>query len=190
MKLKTWLIQNSCHPIAIWAVFFLTIAESVFLFIPPEVFLAPPIVSDKKKAPIVIFAASMGSLIGGTISYLIGKFLYNSVGLWIVNNFSSPENFETARAMFHQYGILIIFIAAFTPVPFKLLSMCAGFIGFNPWLFLGVSGIFRAMRFAAVAMIVCRYQRGFKALLEKYFWWAACIGIIVAIAGLFVISFF
>ncbi|MDR0448925.1 MAG: VTT domain-containing protein [Rickettsiales bacterium] len=188
MKLKTWLMKNSSHPVALAAVFFLTLAESVFLFIPPEVFITPPIVSDRKKAVPVVILASLGSVAGGAISYLIGMFMYNSIGLWIIENFSSPEKFELARQMFITQGFLIIFIAAFTPMPFKLLSMAAGFIGFNPWLFLGVSGIFRAARFAMVAALVHRYQAGFKRILEKYFWWGISAGIIVAILGLAVLS--
>ncbi|MCL2629873.1 MAG: VTT domain-containing protein [Alphaproteobacteria bacterium] len=188
MKIKTWLIQNSSHPAALAAVFFLTLCESVFLFIPPEVFIAPPIVSDKKKAIPVVILASLGSLIGGAISYLIGMFLYNSIGIWLIENFSTPEKFQAAQGMFVVYGFLIIFIAAFTPVPFKLLAMAAGFVSFNPWLFLGISGIFRAARFAMVAAVVYKYQKGFRELLEKYFWWAVWLGIVVAILGAFVLS--
>jgi membrane protein YqaA with SNARE-associated domain len=156
--------------------------------VPPEVFMAPPIISDKKKTWKVILATSLGSLVGGAISYMIGLWLYDSIGHWIIETFSSPQDWLTAKDMFVHYGILIIFIAAFTPVPFKLLAMCAGFIHFNAFVFLGISAIFRALRFMIVGGLIYKYQNGFRKILDKYFWQTLIVGIIIAIAGLFVLS--
>ncbi len=143
MKLQECILKYSSHRAFVWLVFILTVFESIFLFIPPEVFMTPPIVADKKRAIPVVIAASLGSLVGGAIAYMIGLWLFDSVGIWLINNVSSMEQFEVAREMFAKHGFFIIFLTAFTPVPYKLMAICAGFLGFSAPLFLGLSAIFR-----------------------------------------------
>jgi membrane protein YqaA with SNARE-associated domain len=132
--------------------------------------MTPPIVADKKKAVPVVAAASAGSLVGAIVAYMIGFWLYESVGQWLIGAFSSPEQFAVAKEMFAKHGILIIFIAAFTPVPFKLLTLCAGFLGFNPWLYLSLTAIGRFGRFAVAGWLLWRFQERANAIVKKYFW--------------------
>ena len=170
MKLQNYLLKKSDHPIVLWAVFFLTVCESIFLFVPPEVFMTPPIVSNKKKAVPVVIAASLGSLVGGAIAYMIGVWLFDSVGIWIIEHITGAEKFELAKEMFTKHGMLIILIAAFTPVPYKLLAICAGFLSFNPLLFIGVTAIFRTLRFAILGFLLWRFQEQANMIVRKYFW--------------------
>jgi membrane protein YqaA with SNARE-associated domain len=185
MKLQNYLLKKSDHPAVIWAVFFLTVAESIFLFVPPEVFMTPPIVANKKKAIPVVIAASLGSLVGGAIAYVIGMWMYDSVGAWLISTFSTPEQFETAKYLFAKHGMFIIFLAAFTPVPYKLLAMCAGFLGFSPLLFIGVSAIFRTLRFAILGFLLWRFQEQANLIVRKYFWPLAVVAVAAAGAGIF-----
>ncbi|MCL2748705.1 MAG: VTT domain-containing protein [Alphaproteobacteria bacterium] len=190
MKLQDYLLKKSSHPAIVWIVGILTMFESIFLFVPPEVFMTPPIVADKKRAVPVVIAASIGSLIGGAISYLIGMWVFSTVGLWIINTFTGPEQFAIAQAMFAKYGMLIIFLSAFSPVPYKLLAMCAGFLGFPALLFLGLSGIFRTARFAIVGFLLWRFQAQANAIVRKYFWPLTILAILVAISGIFLLFLF
>ena len=171
MKLQAYLFRRAENTRAMfWVVLVLTMCESVFLFIPTDVFMTPPIVANKKSAMPITTAAAIGSLLGGAIAYLIGAYLFGSVGEWIINAFSSPAQFDTARQMFADYGIWIIFITAFTPVPYKVMSMCAGFLGYNPALYLGVSAIFRTGRFAIAGFLLWRFQEQANKIAKKYFW--------------------
>ena len=170
MKIQSYLLKKSDHPAVLWLIFFLTICESIFLFVPPEVFMTPPIVANKKKALPVVIAVSLGSLVGGIIAYMIGFWLFGTVGQWIIETFSSQYQFETAQAMFAKHGLFIIFLAAFTPVPYKLLAIAAGFLSFNPVLFLGVSAIFRTMRFGILGILLWRFQEQANAIVKKFFW--------------------
>lgn len=188
MKIQHYLLKKSDHPAALWVVFLLTVCESVFLFVPPEVFMTPTIVANKKKAVPVVIAASLGSLVGGVISYMIGLFLFESVGHWIINTFSSAEHFEVAKQMFDKHGLFIIFLAAFTPVPYKLLAICAGFLGFNPALFIGVSAVFRTVRFGIFGALLWRFQERANAIVKKYFWPLTLGAIVVAGLGILMIG--
>ncbi|MBR2412337.1 MAG: DedA family protein [Alphaproteobacteria bacterium] len=191
MKFSEYILQKSESRAYSWIVFLLTICESIFLFIPPEVFMTPPIIANKKRAVPITVAASLGSLVGGAIAYMIGMWLYDSVGIWLIETFSNPELIEsTIKPMFSKYGIMIIVLTAVTPIPYKLLAIWLGFIGYPIWLFLGVSAIFRTGRFATIATLLYFFQERANAIVTKYFWPLTIGAIIAAGLGIGLISLF
>lgn len=191
MKFSEFILKKSESPAYSWLVFFLTICESIFLFIPPEVFMTPPIIANKKRALPITIAAALGSLVGGAIAYLIGMWLYDSVGVWLIETFSNPELIEsTIKPMFGKYGILIIVLTAVTPIPYKLLAIWLGFIGYPMILFLAVSAIFRTGRFAIIATLLYFFQERANAIVKKYFWPLTIGAIIAAVLGIGLISLF
>lgn len=185
MKFAEYILKKSEHPAYSWIVFILTIFESIFLFIPPEVFMTPPIIADKKRAVPITIAASLGSIVGGAIAYMIGAWLWDSVGIWLINTFSNPELIEsTIKPMFTKYGIMIIVLTAVTPIPYKLLAIWLGFIGYPIWIFLAVSAIFRTGRFATIATLLYFFQERANAIVKKYFWPLTLIAILAAALGI------
>ncbi len=191
MKFSEFILQKSESRGYSWLVFFLTICESIFLFIPPEVFMTPPIIANKKRALPITIAASLGSIVGGAIAYMIGMWLYDSVGIWLIETFSNPELIETTvKPMFSKYGILIIVLTAVTPIPYKLLAIWLGFIGFPMLLFLAVSAIFRTGRFAIIASLLYFFQERANAIVKKYFWPLTIGAIVAAILGIGLVSLF
>jgi len=191
MKFAEYILKKSESPTYAWIVFLLTICESIFLFIPPEVFMTPPIIANKKRALPITLAAALGSIVGGAIAYMVGAWLYDSVGMWLITTFSNPELIETAiKPMFSRYGILIIVLTAVTPIPYKLLAIWLGFIGYPILLFVGVSAIFRTGRFAIVGYLLWRFQERANAIVKKYFWPLTLGAIIAAGLGICLISLF
>lgn len=191
MKFAEYILKKSESPAYAWIVFFLTICESIFLFVPPEVFMTPPIIANKKRALPITLAAALGSIVGGGVAYMIGAWLYDSVGMWLITTFSNPELIETAiKPMFSRYGILIIVLTAVTPIPYKLLAIWLGFIGYPILLFLGVSAIFRTGRFAIVGYLLWRFQEHANTIVKKYFWPLTLGAIIAAGLGICLISLF
>ncbi len=191
MKFAEYILNKSESRAYSWIVFILTICESIFLFIPPEVFMTPPIIANKKRAVPITIAVALGSIVGGAIAYMIGAWLWDSVGLWLINTFSNPELIENAiKPMFSKYGILIIVLTAVTPIPYKLLALWLGFIGYPIWIFLGVSAIFRTGRFVTVAALLYFFQERANAIVKKYFWPLTIGAIIAAGLGIGLISLF
>lgn len=191
MKFAEYILKKSEHPAYAWIVFLLTICESIFLFIPPEVFMTPPIIADKKRAVPITIAAAAGSLVGGAIAYMIGMWLYDSVGVWLISTFSNPELIKTTiEPMFAKYGILIIVLTAVTPIPYKLLAIWLGFIGYPMLVFLGVSAIFRTGRFATIGALLYFFQERANAIVKKYFWPLTLGAIIAAGLGIGLIALF
>ncbi len=191
MKFSEFILQKSESRGYSWVVFLMTVFESIFLFIPPEVFMTPPIIANKRRAVPITVAAGLGSLVGGAIAYMIGMWLYDSVGVWLIETFSNPELIEsTIKPMFSKYGILIIVLTAVTPIPYKLLAIWLGFIGYPMFLFLAVSAIFRTGRFAIIATLLYYFQERANAIVNKYFWPLTIGAIIFAVLGIGLISLF
>lgn len=191
MKFAEYILSKSESRAYSWIVFILTIFESIFLFIPPEVFMTPPIIANKKRAVPITIATALGSIVGGAIAYMIGAWLWDSVGMWLINTFSNPELIENAiKPMFSKYGIMIIVLTAVTPIPYKLLALWLGFIGYPIWIFLGVSAIFRTGRFVTVAALLYFFQEKANAIVKKYFWPLTIGAIVAAALGIFLISLF
>ena len=191
MTFSEYILKKSESRAYSWVVFLLTICESIFLFIPPEVFMTPPIIANKKRALPITVAAALGSIVGGILAYMIGMWLYDSVGVWLIETFSNPELIEsTVKPMFGKYGIWIIVLTAVTPIPYKLLAIWLGFIGYPLWIFIAVSAIFRTGRFAIVGALLYFFQERANAIVKKYFWPLTIGAIIAAGLGIFLVSLF
>ena len=188
MKLQDYLFKIAARPYMFWVVMLLTIAESVFLFIPTEVFMTPPIIARKSSAKMIVLSASIGSIIGGAIAYGIGLLLFETIGMWLITTFSSEARFWHAHSLFEQYGLWIVLVTTFTPIPYKLMSIVAGFLGYNALLYLGFSAIFRTGRFAIAGYLLWRFQEQANKIAKKYFWPLTLAAIIAAIAGISMMS--
>jgi len=188
VKIIHKILDKSSQPWYAWIVFLMTVCESIFLFVPPEVFMTPAIVADKKRARPIVLAAALGSLIGGAIAYLIGLWLFDTVGMWLVENFASIEKFELTKSLFNKYGVLIIIATAVTPIPYKLLALCAGFLKYPILIFLGVSAIFRTGRFALIGFLLWRFQEQANQIVKKYSWQLTTGAVVFALLGLLIIT--
>ena len=119
---------------------------------------------------------------------MIGFWLFDSVGVWLIEHFASMEKFELTKTLFTKYGILIIIATAITPIPYKLLALCAGFLHYPILLFLGVSAIFRTGRFAIIGFLLWRFQQKANEIVKKYSWQLIVGAIVFALLGLLIIT--
>ncbi|MFT6407774.1 MAG: membrane protein YqaA with SNARE-associated domain [Arenicella sp.] len=129
-------------------------AESSFFPIPVDVMLAPMVLADKEKAWRLAAITTVMSVIGGMFGYLIGSFLFDTYGDQILNYFHAHETFEAVKDKYAEHGILIILLAGFTPVPYKIFTIASGVLGiaFLPFVLLSLVG--RGGRFFLVAGLV------------------------------------
>ncbi len=190
MKFIDSVLNKAEHPAYSWVVFLMTICESIFLFVPPEVFMTPAIIAERRRAVPITIAAILGSIVGGAIAYMIGLWLFDSVGMWIIENFATPEKFQIVRDMFIKNGIYIIILSAITPIPYKLMAICAGFLGYPILIFLGVSAVFRSSRFAIIGFLLWRFQGLANKIVKKYFWQLVALAIIGAGLGIGLLALF
>ena len=129
-------------------------AESSFFPIPVDVMLAPMVLADKSKAWRLAAITTVMSVIGGMFGYLIGAFFFEAYGNQILNYFAAHESFEVIKDKYATHGILIILLAGFTPIPYKIFTIASGVlsIAFFPFVLLSLMG--RGGRFFLVAGLV------------------------------------
>ena len=200
MKLINKILDKSAEPWYTWVVFLMTVFESIFLFVPPEVFMTPAIVAQKKRAFSITLAAAIGSIVGGAIAYMIGYWLYDIIGTWLVSVFADPSIIpdptdhiavqNVIDTLLNKWGVWMIAVTAVTPKPYKVLAICLGLCNYPILLFLGVAAIFRTGRFAIIGFLLWKFQEQANTIVKKYSWQLTVGAIIFALLGLLIITLF
>ena len=163
--------------------------ESSFFPVPPDIMIVPMVVASKKYFKIFLIA-TLFSALGALLGYFIGSFFFNELGVKVFefygynNTNFLKDKFQTDAGSFSW--ILILFTAAFTPLPFKLVTIFSGFIEFNLILFFFTCLFARGLRFFIVAYLSFKFGSTFSVFLEKKgAMWATIIGLtIVALASI------
>ena len=143
--------------------------ESILFPIPPDIFLIPIVLAKKYKWLYLGLVCTFFSILGGSIGYLIGYFFWDLIGSQISNFYNANDEIETLRVQFSKYGWFIIFIAGFTPIPYKVFTLGSGLLSFNFFIFLFCSLISRGLRFITLAYLVNKYGDKSIELVKKHF---------------------
>lgn len=133
---------------------FVSFTESIFFPIPPDVILAPMMLANPKSAWRLALLATVASVVGGAFGYMLGAYLFEPLVLPFIESMSYEEKFASITAYFEEYGILLVFLAAFTPIPYKLVALAAGMLFMPIFPFLLVSALGRGGRFFIIATII------------------------------------
>ncbi|MGB5224711.1 MAG: YqaA family protein [Arenicellales bacterium] len=172
------------HPHASYYLSGTSIAESSFFPVPVDVLLAPMVLARRDKAWWYASLATIGSVVGAVIGYYIGLFLFDQVAQPIINFYHFQEKFVYVQELFNEYGVWIIFIAGFSPIPYKIFTITAGVVGMPLLPFILTSLVARGARFFLVAGLVYAGGDKIDAVLEKrveQIGWASVIIIVLAI---------
>ena len=153
-KIYDWTLSKSRHPKATWFLALVSFTESSFFPIPPDIILIPMIIAKRINAFLYAFICTFSSVLGGVAGYCIGYFLFNSLGLLILNYYGFNNQFINFENYYHEYGIWIVLGAGFTPFPFKFITIASGVFSLNIFLFIFVSIIARGLRFYLIALLL------------------------------------
>lgn len=157
-------------------------AESSFFPIPPDVLLVPMSIAKPNKALVYAAICTVASVIGGIVGYAIGALLYDTVGKWLIGLYGYGEKVHSLRDFYAHWGALFILVKGLTPIPFKLVTIVSGLLGYNFALFVLLALLTRGARFFIEAALLTRFGDPIKALLEKHF--AAFMGILLVMVVL------
>jgi membrane protein YqaA with SNARE-associated domain len=182
-RLYDWCIDAAGKPYAIWVMGGVSFAESSFFPVPPDIMLIPMALSRPDRAWRYAVACTLASVAGGVLGYLIGALLYDSVGQWIVHVFRYGDKIEAARQGFAEYGGWIILIKGFMPIPYKIVTIAAGFSGYNIVPFVFLSLVTRGGRFFAEALLLKRYGPSARVLIERRLGFWVTIAAVAVVAG-------
>jgi membrane protein YqaA with SNARE-associated domain len=160
----------------------LSFAESSFFPIPPDVMLAPMCLADRSKAWRYATITTLTSLAGGVAGYAIGYFLFEAIEPWLHDMGYWPAYLK-GKEWFDAWGIWAVFVAGFSPIPYKIFTITAGVVVLNFPGFVIASFIGRGARFFLVAGLVVAGGERMEAMIPQYverIGWAV-VGLVVAI---------
>lgn len=178
-------LSESRHaPYALAAVAF---AESSVFPIPPDVLLAPMALAQPRRAWAFALICTVASVLGGMLGYAIGALLFDTLGAWLIHLYGYGERVAALKQTYAQWGALVILVKGLTPIPFKLVTIVSGLLGYNFALFVGLSIVTRGARFFLVAGALNRWGDPLRDALERHFGAFIAISAAVVVLG-FVIA--
>ena len=168
--LSAWAVRHAEGKNAKWWLFGISFAESSFFPIPPDVLLVA-ILMTKERARAFYYASitTAGSVLGGLFGYAIGYFLFQTVGVWLVHTYHLDTQMVTVKKLFADNAFFAIFVAAFTPIPYKVFTIAGGLFGISIPTFIVASILGRGGRFFAVATVMKYFGGHISRLFYEYF---------------------
>ncbi len=163
----------------------LSFAESSVFPIPPDVLLIALCLGERRKWVWFAAVCSLASLLGGLLGYLIGWGFWSVVDQWFcayVPGFT-PEAFEKVQGLYEKWDFWIVFIAAFTPIPYKVITITAGVFGINLVAFGVATAIGRSARFFLVAFLIYWFGEPITRFIDKWFNWLTLLFVALLIGG-------
>ena len=165
--------------------------ESSFFPIPPDVMVIPMVLSKKNDFFKIFLIATIFSVLGGILGYFIGAFFFD-IGMQIMTFYghenkviSLKNNLINSESFYAWLGIL--FLAGFTPLPYKVFTIASGLIGFNILIFILISLISRGLRFFIVSYLSYKFGDIFTQFMQKHgSRWFTIIGIMFVIIGMII----
>ena len=162
--------------------------ESSFFPIPPDVMIIPMVISKKNDFIKIFLIATIFSVLGGILGYLIGA-LFIDIGIQIMSLYNYEDklinlknNLLKSDGFYAWLGIL--FLAGFTPLPYKVFTIASGLIGFNILIFILISMISRGLRFFIVSYLSYKFGDLFTQFMDKHgSKWFTIVGILIFIIG-------
>ena len=190
-KLYNKCLKLAAHKNSNYFLAAVSFVESSFFPIPPDVMIAPMAVARKDDFFKIFMIATIFSVLGGMLGYIIGAYFFD-FALNIVSFYNYDKKVEVLKnALTQSEGfytwLAILFLAGFTPLPYKLFTIVSGLIGFNFLIFILISLISRGLRFFIVSYLSSKFGDTFTNFMNKHGQkWFSIIGIIIVI----IISFF
>ena len=179
---------NTAKPLAEKILGFISLLESIIFPIPVDPFLAGLTLAVPKKAFKFGLFCTVGSVIGGVIGWLLGYFIGPSIENILLNiPWFTEEKFRAVKLAYNENGMLIIFLGAFTPLPYKIITVTSGMAGINIIGFILMSIVGRGIRFFVVAYLVKFFGMPALFFLQKHLLLSSSIfGIVIIIFSIYI----
>ncbi len=182
-KLYEWTMEKAQHRHAEGWLALFSFVEASFFPIPPHPLLGLMCLANPKKALRYSIIAMLASVAGGLLGYAIGHFLYDLVGAQLLDLLGLTESFPVAACYLREMGFWIFVAKGATPIPFKLLTITAGFIAMPLGMFILASIVSRSISFVIVGVLFRLFGAPIKRFIDKYLGLVTVGFIVLVIAG-------
>ena len=164
-------IKLASSKLANYALAFISFIESFFFPLPPDLMIVPMVVAKKENYIKIFLIATIFSVLGGLVGYMLGVFFLD-ISMVIIEFYGYEEKVsEIQNKISSKEGFLfwlgLMFLAGFTPLPFKLFTIASGIVGFNIFVFFFICLFTRGLRFFIVAYLTFLFGKKFGSLIEK-----------------------
>lgn len=175
----------SRHPHATWYLGGLSFAESSFFPIPPDVMLAPMSLAQPKRAWRFALLTTLTSVLGGIFGYVIGLLAFDVVEPLLQDTGYYPKYLQ-AKVWFDEWGFWAVFLAGFSPIPYKVFTITAGVIGMAFLPFVAASIVGRGARFYLVATLMAWGGEKMEAQLHRWIDYIGWVTVILVVVGVLI----
>ena len=166
-SLLDWVWRMAETEGAMKVLFLVSLTESVFFPVPPDLLLIPMALAQQKKAFRIAGICLAASVIGGAIGYFIGAFFMDTIGMSIVNFYGLTDQYVVVQEWYEKYNAWVVAVAGLTPIPYKLCTLTAGTFHVNFYVFFIMSFLSRGVRFFVVAGLIYLFGHKIRYFLEK-----------------------
>ncbi len=172
------------------ALFIHAFAESSFFPIPADILLISLALGKPKRSFYYAAVCAVGSVLGGLFGYFIGLELFDIIGRRLLEfyGYGAQQKFDIIGSYYHQYDAWAVFIAGFTPIPYKVFTIAAGVFKVNFFVFAAASVLGRGLRFFAVSALIFFFGPSVKSYIDKYFNLMVIIFTILLLGGFFLVK--
>lgn len=188
-RLYDWMMRKAADEKAPWALGVVSFIESSFFPIPPDVMLIPMVMANRQKAWWYATIATVTSVLGGMLGYAIGYYLYDAVGVPILEFYGKAHALDSFIAFVHDYGVPAVIIKGMTPIPYKVVTIAAGVAKMDLLSFIGASIVARAMRFYLVAGLLYYFGEPIRDFIEKRLTLVTTVFVVVLVSGFVAVKY-
>ncbi|EFX92314.1 SNARE associated Golgi protein [Actinobacillus ureae] len=178
-------MEWSKHRFAAFWLSFVSFIEAIFFPIPPDVMLIPMSMSKPKNATKYAIYTTIASVLGGIIGYFIGLYAFDWVQ-GIIADWGMQANFNKAKSWFETWGVAVVFLAGFSPIPYKVFTICAGVMQMAFFPFVVTAAISRFARFILVAKLSAwggeKYAEKIRRSIELIGWGTIALAVVAYLA--------
>lgn len=170
-RLYYWVLSWAFTPYGVVALVAFTFAESSAFPVPTDPLLMALCLGNPRRSFRFAGWATFASVAGGAVGYLIGWAAWSALGGFFFDYVPgvTPDTFGEAAALYHEWDFWAVFVAGFTPIPYKVFTLAAGVFGINFAIFLLASALSRGVRFFLIAGLIHRYGPPVGRFIDRYF---------------------
>lgn len=175
-------------PHAFWMTVLIAFCESSFFPIPPDIGMMSIIIEDRTKAFRLALWCTIASVLGGVLGYMIGFYLFESIGHSLLHFYGLTEKFYSLRSDFQLYGFWILILKGLTPLPYKLFTLASGAFHFSLSQFMVASLIARGGRFFILATGLWYLGPKAKPFFERFMGWIILFILVMIVTGFLLLA--